>query len=98
MAVFPKTNILVTGRNIRNINHLQNYLDIVGNSFYQSSYNLFPDRCDFLYFLGDSAVLIKKFKTKVDIRMCASDQEKLSKLKTSIENILSGLDDDPIST
>jgi hypothetical protein len=98
MAKYPSTNILITGREMDNLNSLQGYFEIIGTSFYQSSYELFKDRTDFIYFLGDSSVFLKRFKTKADIKICSLDEEKLSNLKNTIEEIISGIDTNPIST
>jgi hypothetical protein len=98
MVTYPKTNILVTERHMRYLSSLQSYFDIKGTSFYQNPVDFNSERADFIYFLGDSAVFIKRFEKKADIKICAYDEDKLSKLKKSIENILSGCDDNPIST
>ena len=98
MVKYPLSNILVTGREMNNLSSLQTYLEITGSSFYQSNCSFNIQKTDFAYFLGDSTILLKRFEKKADIRICSVSEKRLSDLKKNIENILSGISDDIISS
>lgn len=88
MAVYPRTNILIKDNPSLYFCDLVSELDLCGCPYHQN-YN--PNRSEYHYFMGDSSILLIKYKDSLDIRIVSKDSDSLSKWKQSLEKILDGI-------